>query len=370
MNRRFFAFLTIFAAMALSAFQRAPDGRDRADTACKQIAKPKNDSTRSAPVKPAPKVTPADQGHGKGGEEGSAPTLRKYCGTLRVYSADRSVLQLAGTTGEADTTAGKEACDKAPATAIQIQVEGQALKDELASWKAGDRIIATVAVSKKDAVETARLQDVQPQVFRIGGELRLLVFVLPVVVLFLALVSKHVRDLFFAGQDGRMSNSKTQMSLWFTLWISAYVTAFVLRWTSAGGFLGAIGTPANLLALSGLSGLTAAGAMGITANKIANKPPKNPDGTPKGKWTNEEQPTRIEDLIQDDNQKFDLGDFQMLVMTLIAVVSYAIILYNFLGALPARATISLPDVDGTVLAMFGVGQGAYLTKKATTGIEK
>jgi hypothetical protein len=32
--------------------------------------------------------------------------------------------------------------------------------------------------------------------------------------------------------------------------------------------------------------------------------------------------------------------------------------------------ISLPDVDGTVLAMFGVGQSAYLTKKAATGIDQ
>jgi hypothetical protein len=43
---------------------------------------------------------------------------------------------------------------------------------------------------------------------------------------------------------------------------------------------------------------------------------------------------------------------------------------HFLGVLEARASVSLPDVDGTVLAMFGVGQGAYLAKKASTGIDQ
>jgi hypothetical protein len=41
-----------------------------------------------------------------------------------------------------------------------------------------------------------------------------------------------------------------------------------------------------------------------------------------------------------------------------------------MGAIPVRATISLLDVDGTILAMMGVGQGAYLGKKAATGIDQ
>lgn len=50
------------------------------------------------------------------------------------------------------------------------------------------------------------------------------------------------------------------------------------------------------------------------------------------------------------------------------VISYSIIFWAFLSSIPARRAISLPDVDGTVLSMFGVAQGAYLVKKAATGM--
>jgi hypothetical protein len=53
----------------------------------------------------------------------------------------------------------------------------------------------------------------------------------------------------------------------------------------------------------------------------------------------------------------------MLVITLIVVVSYSILVWNFLRAIPARAAISIPVVHGSILSMMGVGQGAYLAKK-------
>jgi hypothetical protein len=126
------------------------------------------------------------------------------------------------------------------------------------------------------------------------------------------------------------------------------------------------------LALSGISGLTFAGAKGITANKAANPPPVALNAVvPNGKRNNiKAATTSLADLLKDDNGNYDFGDFQMLIMTLIAVTSYTIIAYHFLGVLEARASVSLPDVDGTVLAMFGVGQGAYLAKKAGTGIDQ
>jgi hypothetical protein len=58
--------------------------------------------------------------------------------------------------------------------------------------------------------------------------------------------------LLFIGQDGRWSNSTTQISLWFTLWVSTYIATFALRWTS-GHLIGSITTPSALLALSGLT---------------------------------------------------------------------------------------------------------------------
>ena len=72
--------------------------------------------------------------------------------------------------------------------------------------------------------------------------------------------------------------------------------------------------------------------------------------------------------MQNDVGVFDFGDFQMLVVTLLAVVMYLILIFHFLGSIEFRTTVSLPDLDTTVLAAFGLGQGAYLTKKAAGNV--
>ncbi len=305
----------------------------------------------------------------------TAQTTRTYCGTLQAVSGDNSELQLAtGTDGARTSTQESVTCASAPAMAA-IEVQDKTLKDSLGNWKPGDRVVVTVAISTNGSTETATLQDMQSQLVQVAPWGPALVLVPLALILFLALLSQNVSKLLFRGQDGRLSNSKTQVSLWFILWISAYAATFILRWMGRDHFLGNIATPTNLLALSGLSGLTFAGAQGITANKAAayraaHPQAANGDALPGGKRNNSQAPAALGDLIKDDAGNFDFGDFQMLVMVLIALVSYSIILYHFLGTMEARVSISLPDVDGTVLAAFGVGQGAYLTKKAATGIDQ
>jgi hypothetical protein len=136
-----------------------------------------------------------------------------------------------------------------------------------------------------------------------------------------------------------------------------------MRWLHAG-LLGHLGIPTNLLVLSGLSGLTFAGAKGITTQKNADAQKKQEPVKSQG------NPSFPGDLIRSDNPgQFDLGDFQMIIITLIAVVSYVWMAASFLGNLTHCLSATLPDVDGTLLAMFGIGQGAYLTKKATSDIK-
>jgi hypothetical protein len=115
-----------------------------------------------------------------------------------------------------------------------------------------------------------------------------------------------------------------------------------------------------------MSGLTFAGAKAITTQKVANAAAAARAGAaaPKQNLT----ASFPGDLVKSDDGKFDFGDYQMIIITLIAVASYLIIGYNFLVNLQERTTVQLPDADSTILALFGVGQGAYLTKKATTDI--
>jgi hypothetical protein len=168
---------------------------------------------------------------------------------------------------------------------------------------------------------------------------------------------------FILGEDGRYSNSKLQMALWFWIVMSVYLAVIYLRVTAAGWeFFGHVNIPANLLLLSGMSALTFAGAKGITTAKVNEARaapvalnPKDPAGVTPHFWT---------DLLQNDKGFFDFGDSQMLVVTLLAVGMYLVLIFNFLGVIMANSPVKLPDLDTTILATFGLGQGAYLAKKA------
>jgi len=164
------------------------------------------------------------------------------------------------------------------------------------------------------------------------------------------------------GQDGRYSDSKFQMAVWFWVLISTYLAVVYLRVSQAGWeFFGAVNIPQNLLLLSGMSALTFGGAKGITTTKAnaaiaaGHANPKAATGVHANFWT---------DLLQNDLGAFDIGDFQMLVVTFLAVGMYFALVFNFLGEIAAKASVDLPNVDTTILASFGLGQGAYLTKKA------
>ncbi|MHB1674617.1 MAG: hypothetical protein ACYCSP_10240 [Acidobacteriaceae bacterium] len=168
------------------------------------------------------------------------------------------------------------------------------------------------------------------------------------------------------GEDGRYSNSKFQAVVWFSLLIVFYAANVILREHRLGVGLMGVSIPQNLLLLSGLSAFSFAAAKGITTAKVQNAfaqgiaAPKGGAGS-KG---------LIVDLTTNDSNQIDLGDFQMLVITLIASAYYLVLAFTTLGTLDASANSMLPDVDTTILAAFGLGQGAYLAKKAVGEVGK
>jgi hypothetical protein len=181
---------------------------------------------------------------------------------------------------------------------------------------------------------------------------------------------------FIIGMDCRYSNSKFQLALWFWVALSTYLAVVVFRvWYAGWDFFGAVDIPQHLLALSGMSAITYGGAKAITTAKVdaaanpvnapgaavqraVNANPKNANGR------STSQARFFQDLTQNDFGGFDFGDFQMLLVTLLAVGMYLILIFHFLGTVEFLKTAKLPDVDTTILASFGIGQGAYLTKKA------
>jgi hypothetical protein len=76
----------------------------------------------------------------------------------------------------------------------------------------------------------------------------------------------------------------------------------------------------------------------------------------------------ITQLFQNDMGQADLGDTQMILITLIAIGIYVATSFHQLGNLEIAQQVSLPDIDSYLLASFGIGQGAYLAKKAASNL--
>jgi hypothetical protein len=166
---------------------------------------------------------------------------------------------------------------------------------------------------------------------------------------------------FLIGADNRYSNSQTQLALWFAALATAYRATVILRFFYLGAdYIGGGGITENLLALTGLGALSFGGAKVITTQKIENATQSN-QPAPKPPAA---QPHLLTDLVLNDRQQADLGDFQMILVTLGAVGVFVFSNFHFLSGLKLALDVTLPDLDSTLLASFGIGQGACLTKKA------
>jgi hypothetical protein len=209
---------------------------------------------------------------------------------------------------------------------------------------------------------------------------------------------------FLLGSDGRYSNSQCQLALWFGVAMTMYLAMVVLRvvkldWT----YLDGVALTANVMALTGLSALTFGAAKVVTVQKAENAIAANAQGAAAvaagagmsaqdvvaaatiaatraatigvgpggaiGKPPTPE-PDILTDLFQNDHGEVDIGDFQMIFVALTAVVIFGLACFNALAVLPYQMHVSLPDVDSSLLAGFGIGQGAYLVKKAALPLGK
>jgi hypothetical protein len=177
-------------------------------------------------------------------------------------------------------------------------------------------------------------------------------------VLLLIVTSGHPW-VFIIGIDQRLSNSQTQAYLWFIVLVSVYLAAFALRLYHTS-FFGGIGAPVDLLALAGISAGSFAGARASNwvqtsrSDGGAQKPPGSLTGS---RWE------RLQDLFKNDAGQYDLGDFQMIALTVAAVAIYIVISVDALTSLSFTRHVDLPQVDETLIGGTAISQGAYLLKK-------
>jgi hypothetical protein len=158
------------------------------------------------------------------------------------------------------------------------------------------------------------------------------------------------------GEDGRLSTSKFQFWLWTLVILFVYAALYAER--AGRGYFAAIDEiPRNLLLAMGFSVTTAAAAKGITVSYIKTgqiiKDKADPaTGGPGG-------------LFQDDKGSPDLSKIQMMAWTSIAIGIYLVTLLHLISFTPITEVkqLQLPDIDGALMVLMGLGQGAYLGQK-------
>lgn len=230
-------------------------------------------------------------------------------------------------------------------------------KQQLKTLHLGDRAKVLFETDKMDVVSSI---STRRQTIGLGQRLFAIVLAYLATFLVATLLTRGHPMRLIIGADNRYSNSKFQMAGWFSVLIATYLATIALRLHFFGwDFFGGVDIPARLLALSGASALTYGAAKGITTSKVQAAEAAG-DVNPKPAGV----PHLLLDLVSNDLGNFDLGDFQMLVLTLLAVGMYLLTISQFLETIESVKTLSLPDVDTTILAAFGLGQGAYLAKKA------
>jgi hypothetical protein len=266
---------------------------------------------------------------------------------------------------------------------VTVSVLGDSAKDKLATLSAGDEV--RLDVNERNEAQANTIRKIN-QIVEVGPGRRLLAALIAfLIILIVALYCARWRPFdYFIGIDNRVSNSQTQLVLWSVTVFTVYLTTLLLRayygWAHVTDTLGGIDIPGNLLALSGLSALSFAGARAVTASKDgAAKAANATAGIPvqKEKTIAAAGSASLHDLFRSDGRpaaganpavppKVDLGDTQMILVTLIAVAIYLIKSYAFLGHVDLSPHVSLPEIDTTLLSAFGIGQGAYLAKKAAS----
>jgi hypothetical protein len=194
----------------------------------------------------------------------------------------------------------------------------------------------------------------------------------------------------FISERNVMSLSRFQLAMWTILISSAFVTIGLARvFAPAEDPLG-IQIPAQLWQLLGISATSAVGASLILQGKT-NKEPADEDkmAAKVAKQTGDVSPqtvkdnrkgimyanaspkdARITDIFEGDELAntayLDLSKVQMFFFTLIALIAYAVNLYQFMADNTPENLESFPVLSPGLIAILGISHAAYLGNKGVT----
>lgn len=163
----------------------------------------------------------------------------------------------------------------------------------------------------------------------------------------------------YTGDDGIPSISKAQFFIWTLVAVFAYLVVLSSRILLHSIFSPPSELPYHLLIAMGLSVVTASAAEAIDIRDSSNKDTITRDGMTEPNLNIDKESGL--GIFTDDRGKPDLSKIQMMVWTGVAIIVFLIgLLHNIWWALQPP---EIPDIDEALLALMGIGQSAYITKK-------
>ena len=162
----------------------------------------------------------------------------------------------------------------------------------------------------------------------------------------------------FVDDRHKLSLSRLQMFLWTALVLSAYLSAALANVGLGAAEPLAISVPQTLLQAMGLStvSLVAAPAVLHGIKKHAVTVNARPE---ESRWT---------DLLRGEEHAtsggVDLGKLQLLLVTIVLTLGYAIVLGHAYVDHGLGTVKALPSIDAAFVVMLAISHGGYLAKKA------
>ena len=192
------------------------------------------------------------------------------------------------------------------------------------------------------------------------GFKRWILFLLLIPLLFIGLLGAIYRwgsqkkpiSAIWIGYDGATSTSKLQFFLWTMVVLYAYIIIVIDAYYNHNIVSIGLTIPQNLILAMGLSATTMLAAKGISSD-YADTEKIDKSDTSKG------------GLFFDDDGYPDLAKIQLMAWTFVGIGIFLLkTLNDVVGSTGSMA--QLPDIDGTLLALMGIGQGSYIGKKIIT----
>lgn len=209
----------------------------------------------------------------------------------------------------------QEGKDKEESLTVSVKPD---LRETLKGFQSGDHVTLEVKHDSEDSEGVTSLHDLWVVKKKVESSEWLLLKIAVIYLLVSLLFGRWFRLI--VGEDNRLSNSKFQIFIWFLALVTSYTATVYARVCNGGlTFMGGVSIPPNLLLLSGLSVLTYGAAKGITQTHESKVKAKTMAVKPS-----------LSNLFCDDSGNPDIGDFQMIIITMLAVGVYILQIYDFL----------------------------------------